>query len=388
MEKEQCQFNSFSGPLTLTEIKKALSIKKSPQSIQRRASISDLNPSRNIFFEYPELYLWSKMNLSNGDDDVDLDSSVQVIHDPPIVVSPNISSSSKYIQQISEILQVSDSEKDTTCDNKSGILRLCSDSVIIISDDEESYEQLTTSLNSTQSSLFELKDSGFTNLGSTSTEDVKFNDTIEEMEKFLKEAATNSNETMSPIPPSTPLTKINTSNDKSDSFKKPLSKIPIVTKKNLVKKSPCVTKTPHYKDIVSPVAIYIKNSPHVPLIQNVPTKQLSQKNLFPSQKLPNNDNDWENLLPSVIYAPPRKIQSTSEPSLKLPINIHCHLPTTPRIIKHKGRLAGTNRLDVEEKLVDDGDLSLSVLSELDNTVPLQEISVHTCKELLMMPSKH
>ncbi|KAK5639167.1 hypothetical protein RI129_011659 [Pyrocoelia pectoralis] len=410
MENEDsAKFNTFSGPLTLAEIKKSpfdqkISCDYPKKGINRglnrviinsfvpkynvlNVNFSDLMPSRNIYFDYPELHLWKQMNLSNLSDDNPDSSMDQYSSYPSLIIYPDkndISPSTTYTPQ-SHVLQFSND--DVQCDNKKGIIQLFTDSVIIISDDEDLCEDqnlTTSSLKSNSdlngSSILQLDDEfGTCNLTSTDTEEesMKFNDTLEEMEMFLKQG-------LDPKIPEIHNTEMKVQVG-MDSFKKPLSsKIPVTRKKNVERNTPTTSKTWKFKDVVSPVAIYIKNSPHVPQIQNVPLKLSSPKNLFPTQKPSRSDtNNKEDTLPQIIYAPPRKVVKSTEQSLKLPLNIQRHLPTTPHIIKHTGRVLGKVNRGVEEKLLE-CDLSLNNVSDLNSTVPLQEISVHKCKNVFIM----
>ncbi|KAF5284755.1 hypothetical protein FQA39_LY04480 [Lamprigera yunnana] len=144
--------------------------------------------------------------------------------------------------------------------------------------------------------------------------------------------------------------------------------------------SPSFHKIPNFQNIVSPVAVYIKNTPRHPLKQNVAcTKTLPKKMVFQDQEILKPKVIQPNVLPEVIYNRPRKVLVTKEACLKLPANIQKLLPNTPTVIKHCGRLAKKNDQDLADRLLSE-DLSSTNLT-FNSTTPLEEISVYNIKDV-------
>ncbi|KAJ8974170.1 hypothetical protein NQ317_004847 [Molorchus minor] len=92
----------------------------------------------------------------------------------------------------------------------------------------------------------------------------------------------------------------------------------------------------HLKNVVSPVALYIKNSPSFPLKQNVPQKELLK---IVTSKIPKPAMK-ENLaeLPEVVYKPSTKQINSREKDIVLPPSIKRLNVKEPRITKHEGRI--------------------------------------------------
>ncbi|KAK4871881.1 hypothetical protein RN001_016005 [Aquatica leii] len=196
------------------------------------------------------------------------------------------------------------------------------------------------------------------------------NSPVVESNENITEASVSSAPTTGYIDNYTPYQK----KTKDFQFKQPTQK-PISTK----------SKTPNYKDVVSPVAVYIKNTPRCPILRNVPTSNTWQKKaLFRNHDTPTiSKSNKENVLPEVVYTLPRQVIKTEGASLKLPSNIKKHLPSVPNLIKHKGRVAPKKQSPskIQEKLLS-CDLSIDdSKTHLNLTVPLDEVSLHYTKEV-------
>lgn len=130
-------------------------------------------------------------------------------------------------------------------------------------------------------------------------------------------------------------------------------------------KLPSTVKTGYFKNIVSPVSLYIKNTPTSPLIQHVPNKIAT-----PSSTLPNIKRTalQENTFPCVSYKPAKHKLFTEEKDLNLPKNIKKLGTQGTLIIKHEKRIGST------KENVFDGDIDASLLNTTN-----QDVSVLTSK---------
>lgn len=201
-----------------------------------------------------------------------------------------------------------------------------------------------------------------------------WNDTIEEMERFVQiDDYELSNENTHDTNTSSNVEKLdnpNTSDSKlyldTTTSKPKKSLIPIKNSNQFLNphkdvytnfKIPTriVSVKPNYKTVLSPVSVYIKNSPQAPLLQRVPSKPLSAKSLFPkatSNKIANKENKFD--LPTLIYKPAKHTVISEKEQLKLPGNIQKHISHIPNIIKHQGRTGGEKLgQNVENKLLEE-----------------------------------
>ncbi|KAF5300389.1 hypothetical protein FQR65_LT01010 [Abscondita terminalis] len=129
MENEPLDEFAFSGPLTLTKIRKILSIETPSEQINRRATLEVSQPSRTIYSDSPTTDCLIRMQLHDKEE-YELNSSFidQYLKKVP---NDNLTDgeSSKFIEQLSEALELNDTEPEH-------------DSVITISDDEEFQSQV------------------------------------------------------------------------------------------------------------------------------------------------------------------------------------------------------------------------------------------------------
>lgn len=226
----------------------------------------------------------------------------------------------------------------------------------------------------------------------------KLNDTIEEMERLLKNSekvlqnkpydfiSSESNvesidlENMMLNEEQDKIVPLMEHREKLYNFKTPkmTSKLPkqVNTLKNPAK-SNIFRTSPNYKTIVSPVAMYIKNSARTPLKHNVPAKQLPLRHLnagAPHNKF--NKQTHEFLLPTVTYKPTKTAIVSHEMGQKIPESIKKYIPQKPEVIKHEGRMLNKNSIEPEKKiLMEDLTLMDSTLLQLSS----QDISMLAVK---------
>ncbi|XP_018562263.1 uncharacterized protein LOC108904266 [Anoplophora glabripennis] len=132
------------------------------------------------------------------------------------------------------------------------------------------------------------------------------------------------------------------------------------------------------KNIVSPVALYIKSSPRIPLKQNVPLRELPRIVTTTSTKSSNKENLVGMEFPEVAYKPSKSQKTTTEEPVVVPPYMK-KLITEGHITKHEGRLKPKrNDSKVSRKLLQ-SDVTNTTIDQslLDNT---GDVSVLTNKQ--------
>lgn len=134
---------------------------------------------------------------------------------------------------------------------------------------------------------------------------------------------------------------------------KPNFKIPGLPPRSKLTHTTPQKACPNLKDIVSPVALYIKNSPRFPLKQNVPLKELSKivTSTSTSTKSANKANLFAEM-PEVIYKPSKKQIVSTEKHIVIPPYMRKLNIRVAQITKHEGRINHeSDRSKVSEKLL-------------------------------------
>lgn len=147
-----------------------------------------------------------------------------------------------------------------------------------------------------------------------------------------------------------------------------------------------VTPTPpkatrHLKDIVSPVALYIKNSPRIPLKHNVPLKDLPRIATATSRKVSNKENFIDVEFPEVVYKPAKNQVATTEKHIIVPPYLRKLNVKEGHITKHEGRInRHLDRSKVSKQLLQ-SDITNSTIDQslLDNS-GAGDVSVLTNKQ--------
>lgn len=221
-----------------------------------------------------------------------------------------------------------------------------------------------------------------------------FNDTLQEMEFFLNSDASceiDQSKQNDSSKLTSSLSENNTSGTSSNIPLKPISieqkyvvtkethdfkfKTPKVTPKTLPKIKP----TNNFKNIISPIGFYIKNSPSVPLKRNIPVKKFT---LPPSAGSSSQTSKKENIaceMPEVVYKPSKKTVVANKFGYNnLPGKIQKLVPQSPSIIKHKGRTNIPKPTTVQKKLDHlQNDMTMNVVDEsfLNNTQDCSVVSI-------------
>lgn len=149
------------------------------------------------------------------------------------------------------------------------------------------------------------------------------------------------------------------------------------------------------KSVVSPIGLYIKNSPKTPLLQNVATPTKHCNVIEPSHTSPERfDNNKplffsneKNRLPTLAYKKSsRNIFLEKENNPELPSNIKKLMkgPVNPEVIKHIGRIKiDTNSNEKNQKKREDCDnennMTLLSNTSLSNT---EDVSLYVSKKVL------
>lgn len=161
---------------------------------------------------------------------------------------------------------------------------------------------------------------------------------------------------------------------------------PTNLKYTLPKPSPAhVNPKRRFKDIESPISLYIKNSGVAPLFKKItPSKQLNSDNGKSVRKQQERSNDKENSLvfPEVIYKPAKKTIVKECSDFKLPKNIESLIPQKPNVIRHERHVGGGSKLNqsfISKKLCEP-DITIDSSTSLDST---GDISVHCAKRVFI-----
>lgn len=177
------------------------------------------------------------------------------------------------------------------------------------------------------------------------------NNTFDEINKLLGQSR------LSNSPPSTqtPLKSLNSNLtkivSKSDSkLPVPIFKVPF--------KSISSKKLPNWKNIVSPVGVYIRHGPQYCPLTNVPDRKVATK-LFPTAIKENIPEQNDFVVPPVLYKPAKKQQVIDVATAKLPESID-KLVCPKTVIKHERRIEGRPRhhQSMERRLMEP-DLSIN-----------------------------
>lgn len=231
---------------------------------------------------------------------------------------------------------------------------------------------------------------------------ISLNDTFAEMERLLNEGyGSDSDDSIDIIIDSTPnkaqriiskipvpasLSDVSTNSSSSQKYDFKVPKLPSkLTKTTPNPKKLLAPKTSPspLKNIVSPVRLYIKNSPFPTLKRNhqpqCTQQQQSQKQLFGSEDfirpiIPKPHNDLLDSLPEVVYKPSKLIEKKCDNRIILPNNIRS-LIKDRIVIKHEPRKRiniDESVFTIEEKL-QMGDITHLVSDDHD-------MSVHTIKQ--------
>ncbi|XP_022905411.2 uncharacterized protein [Onthophagus taurus] len=203
-----------------------------------------------------------------------------------------------------------------------------------------------------QTEIQELMEQSKAESPSSSNSSFKFNDTLEEMDRFLMygqnyrmsyenvENIKVSNETDYEIKEEIQTPKIQ--------FNKPTgipvlsrsaTKTPVHKQINLQNRLPRSTGKDRFKDIQSPVAMYIKNSGYTPLFRTVTPGKVNKENIpEPSSVFTVNSAIDTFAFPAVRYKPAKK-QQVIEEEFKLPPSINTLIPLKAKVGLHqrKGR---------------------------------------------------
>lgn len=144
--------------------------------------------------------------------------------------------------------------------------------------------------------------------------------------------------------------------------------------------NPTPPKTYNLKNVVSPVALYIKNSPRIPLKQNVPLRDLSKIVTTTNPKPAYKEIFAE--LPEVTYKPSKKQIATTEKHIVVPGYMKKFRFVEAHIVKHEGRIIQErDRSNISKKLLLTDITNTSIdQSLLDGT---GDISVLTNKQALI-----
>lgn len=206
-----------------------------------------------------------------------------------------------------------------------------------------------------------------------------FNDTLEEMEMALKQgldyvmpndlSTEPSPEKISPSPVTKTIHK--TPTNKYNYLRSPVGdyinsksinnnfKLPTKPPKN--RAITPKTKSPQiqprlFKNIISPISIYIKNSPRVCLKQNIQAPPHKASHIIKNESVPLNSNNKQNTprpLPKMVYKPPKQVIINSNQNIILPGNIKKLLPK-PIVMGHQQRIRNNDdNTSISRKLLED-----------------------------------
>lgn len=169
-------------------------------------------------------------------------------------------------------------------------------------------------------------------------------------------------------------------------------KVPSVTK------VPSTKKSPNLKSIVSPIAMYIKNSPKVPLVKNVVSKQMycalsgmngkqAGEKAQGVQSVPS-----KHILPVRSYKPAaRNIFVSKENEPALPGNIRKLIkgPLNPELIKHMGRVKDSpDRYPQAVPAIIQNNINLTMLSTSTASEGMFNISTGPPGDISVLVSKN
>lgn len=132
-----------------------------------------------------------------------------------------------------------------------------------------------------------------------------------------------------------------------------------------------------YKDIESPISVYIKNAGVTPLYKKItPSKPISS-NEYRIDKDTKMNKENSLVLPDVIYKPAKRAIITKSDDIKLPNNIESLIPQKSKITRHEGRIGDClhDRSLIRKKLAD-ADSTNDLNITLDTT---ENISIHYTK---------
>ncbi|XP_044256678.1 uncharacterized protein LOC123006334 [Tribolium madens] len=132
----------------------------------------------------------------------------------------------------------------------------------------------------------------------------------------------------------------------NDNFKMPLK--PVKSKTT----TPCsripVTQPKPFTSVISPIGVYIKNSPCSASKRNVAVKPISQLNMKYESVLNNKENNVD--LPDNVYRPPRKVVTCVKNDIILPSNLQKFVPEST-VTKHENRLR--KETNIETKILEE-----------------------------------
>ncbi|XP_063928137.1 uncharacterized protein LOC135141200 [Zophobas morio] len=148
----------------------------------------------------------------------------------------------------------------------------------------------------------------------------------------------------------------------SENFKLPLK--PAKSRFHTPNAKSNLVPTKQFKNIISPVGVYIKNSPCVVLKHNASVKTVSALKSTPeTDVIPNNDDGI--IFPEVVYKPRKKVVKSVQKEVILPSSLQ-KMVQEPIITQHECRTQGKTRSEIVQKL-EDGNLTVdsSILNPSD-----------------------
>lgn len=99
-----------------------------------------------------------------------------------------------------------------------------------------------------------------------------------------------------------------------------------------------------YKDIKSPLAVYIKSAPTTPLMKQVTPKPLKTKLMFDTKQSSSPNDNLDHSFPKVFYKPAEHKEVTKGKEVNLPGSVKKLFPQNIQVIAHKDRIR-TQALD-------------------------------------------
>lgn len=155
--------------------------------------------------------------------------------------------------------------------------------------------------------------------------------------------------------------------------KTPMAPPPPPPRHNTAKK-PTTFKNTAYKNVVSPLAVYIKSGPTAPLMQNVTPKTMRVANVEAAKSSGKKIASMDNL-PKVVYRPANFKMVNEAKGVHLPASVKKICPQNIKCITHKARIVGRD-FDVSEEL------EKTDISCISTSACVDDISVLSVKDAL------